>query len=146
MRGRKPKLRDPIMTSIILERDLLEEAKNVANQRGITLSELVRLALISYLPLSKIVTQEQQEAKGGLSAIEIMRQKIMEAELEEKIILIKQLSIKLDNTNKQTLTYYNLKETMKKEINECLNILQKLKNPKREKIDFLMEKIKKYII
>lgn len=146
MRGRKPKLNNPIMTTIILEKDLFDEAKNVANQRGITLSELIRLALINYITPFQITVEEQTKKKGGLTTIQIMQNQLLKHELHQKILLIKNLDKQLTQTNKQTIQYFNLLSTLKNTIKESLSIIEKIGEYDPNIMNYINNIITKYFI
>ncbi|MEM2260734.1 MAG: hypothetical protein QXY65_06675 [Candidatus Methanomethylicaceae archaeon] len=146
MRGRKPKLNNPIMTTIILEKDLFDEAKNVANKRGITLSELIRLALINYITPFQITVEEQTKKKGGLTTIQIMQNQLLKHELHQKILLIKNLDKQLTQTNKQTIQYFNLLSTLKNTIKESLSIIEKIGEYDPNIMNYINNIITKYFI
>jgi|GEM_PF-4025901 len=145
--GRPRKLRDGVIVPIYIERDDLRKLKELKDKYGYkSVSDLVRRIIQSFLsdkfPLEK---REQVLAMGGLTAKQLLNEKLYELELKT---LIKEIESNLktrDRFSREDFRWYEWNAKAKKKIEKAIRIINKMRKTPEEitrKLFEFMDKVK----
>jgi anaerobic ribonucleoside-triphosphate reductase len=120
--GRKRKISDGVIVTVYLPKDLYLFLLATANKHGRSLSEYVREVL------SGIMTQTKIMNGGCTIDLSRVKKELIVEEVYEKIENLRKLMDRLENVSpseKNTLKYYELKQTVRRLAMELIDYVNK---------------------
>ena len=126
--GRKRKLANGKILTAYVDHDEYMQILMIANKLNKSISETVRDLILSGLANQKIVTTKVVVDGGNIDELKKVKNDLLLDEAKEKFNNIKLLAEKIKNmkpSDRITLKYFELKQTIRKQIIELLDFISK---------------------
>lgn len=147
---RPPELVELKVVSFSLEKKQWEKLKFLSEQRGVSMSKLVREIIEEYLTSEGILTGVKQPVGGGPPPHQVLLERLNRIQLQECIVEAELLHSEMKKLLEETirygrrqppLRYYDVKENLQKTVRKALKIARTMRHPPEESLKKLIELI-----
>lgn len=128
------------IVAFAIEIDKYQMLREIAFNKGKTLSELLRDIVDDYLEQQGLMNAEVVAADGGLKTLSLIEQKLLVSELNVIMQDLERLSRYIPTLRKGTIDWHDAIEKMRCKIRKALSIIQKIGIPS----DGTLRKLKHY--
>jgi len=129
---------------VAVDYDVYLALREIARVKGVGLSDLLREIIDDFLRRHGLKEAEIVAHQGNIITLGQIEQRVLAIEFNESLSNLERMLSRLEREKRGSITYYDLKEKVHKEIKKTINVAHRLGVPSEKSLTKLYKLVEKY--